>query len=185
MISRPTLWMFSSLTTNRSTAKTTLTLRTIQLFSCAIFCLSACAGTVSNVVPEPTRITVSEALNDVATGLINMTNSLEDSGVTIGFFPCKAIVAMNITAGGLDNRDLVINASASPAPGLQNVLLAASAGATFDMSSIATAARGNTILFEMYNPACIPNNTLGYDKPDKIKEAAEAIWKVGTVGPNR
>lgn len=144
----------------------------------ATLSVGACFKSANKVVPDPTNITVPQAMRDIALGFAEMKATLEQEKRVMGVFVCKATVTFNVTAGGEDNSKLVLDARVSPAPAWEKALLTGHAAGSVDLSSKMNASRGNVVAVEMYSPACIPNNTLGYEKPDQIEEAADAIGNI-------
>ena len=149
-------------------------------FGIAFFCMLALCACASDRAEEdfgkPTNLTVATALSDIATWFVQMKTLLRDSNMKMGFFPCKSIVTLNVTAGCQYNDKLVLNSSAKPATWWEKALIDASISAKGDFSSAINASMGNTVTFELYNVACLPKDTLAYDKPEKIKAAAEATY---------
>ncbi len=136
--------------------------------------LPGCASMLPRDVVEPKDVTVSEALKDIGKGFANLDTELGDK--VLGVYPCKITVNLNLKASAEDKGKIVIDLSTKPrvAEGISTPLDPA-AKANFERSGEAAAERGNTISVEMYNPACLPNNTLGYEKPEKIDDAMEGM----------
>ena len=150
--------------------------RSILLTSTVLFIplLPGCASMLPSDIVEPKEVTVSEALKDIGKGFANLDAELGEK--ILGVFPCKIAVNLNLKASAKDQGKIVIDLSTkSPVVEGVSTPLNPAAKANVERSGEATAERGNTISVEMYNPACLPNNTLGYEKPDKINDAMEGM----------
>ena len=134
-------------------------------------------------VVEPKDVTVSEALKDIGKGFANLDTELGEK--VLGVYPCKITVNLNLKASAEDEGKIVIDLSTKPRVVERiSTPLDPAAKTNFERSGEAAAERGNIISVEMYNPACLPNNTLGYQKPEKIGDAMKgmAITK-GEINP--
>ena len=126
------------------------------------FILSACASfKPKDIVPVPSNLTVSEALKDIGTGFNSLRNELGDN--KLGMFPCVITVNLKVTASAEDSSKLVLDMSAT-AP-------SRSSTANLTAGASSEAERDNTIRVEIYNPGCLPKDTLGYSNPEKVKDA--------------
>lgn len=134
--------------------------------------LSGCATWVPSDVVQPKDVTVSQALQDIGKGFAALDDELEDK--VLGVYPCKITVSLNVKASAKDAGKLVVDLSTKPRV-VNDKPLAPAAKANIERSGEAAAERGNTVAIEMYNPACLPNNTLGYEKPDKLNAAMEGM----------
>ena len=132
----------------------------IVLIILCLVTLSACNGVASNFSEPPVNeVLVSKALEDIAAGFSNMKAKLDENEQILGVFPCKITLNLRLTIGKRNDNSLVVN---------------------FDPVNIKNTAtvdskRDNTIVIELYNPSCLPEKTLGYDKPDKIFEAFKGM----------
>lgn len=131
-------------------------------FGCAAVTLSGCASLSPNeIVTKPSNVGVSEALTQIGEGFSGMKGALGDT--KLGLFPCKVTVNLNVTASANDSSKLVVDFSAT-AP---QKVVDASGTANAEFTADSTAQRGNAVAIEMYSVACLPKETLAYDKPDK------------------
>ena len=76
--------------------------------------------------------------------------------MVLGLFPCRIEISLNVKAGQKQSEGLVVGTG----PEFETIFKLAS-----EYSEEIVAQRGNTIEIEMYNPACLPPDTLGYEKP--------------------
>ena len=143
--------------------------------------LTACTSLSPKEVSDPSTITVSQALQEIGKGFAAMYNELQ--GRKLGFYPCSAIVTFNVTANANDGGKLVLDLSASPAAGFEKSLIDFGAKANLEQAAAASAARGNVVSIAMYNPGCIPKDTLAYDKPELVGEAAAGMSRGLPSGP--
>lgn len=130
---------------------------------------SGCSG-ASPVVSQPSNITIQEALQQTVAALHSIQSPAAEngSGSAIGFNPCTMEVTFSITAGGTDNKSLVLNLGApAGAP--------VSAGLQGTIGSTATASRGNTVTLLFTTPACNPTSTLGTSRPDEVSLLQQQI----------
>lgn len=140
--------------------------RLLAMLAVMLLCLimlTACESFNPDRVVEPKDVTVSEALADIGKGFVELDKALGDK--TLGVYPCKIAVSLNVKASAKETGKLTIDLSTSDS--------IAKAGG--ERSGETTAERGNTIQVEMYNPGCLPKDTLGYHKPDQIDEAMSGM----------
>ena len=109
---------------------------------------------------NPDDITVSTALTDIGEGFAALQNKLD--GQTIGLFPCAVNVTLNVKASTTSMNKLVVDVSK----------------VDYEGSGQSTGERGNTVKVEMYNPACLPEKTLGYKNPSGV-----GVAKIGMAIP--
>jgi hypothetical protein len=142
-----------------------------SLTLCAVaLSVSACASlSPEDIESTPSNVGVKEALTQIGEGFSGMKKALGET--KLGLHPCKVTVNLNVTAGATDNNQLVIDLSATP----PTQVIDASASVKGDFSATSTAQRGNTVVVEMYNLVCLPEGTLGYEKPDKYPIILEAV----------
>ena len=131
-------------------------LLSLSLTSCSTF-------KPDDIVPIPSNLTVSEALADIGAGFSRMKKELDEN--KLGVFPCKITVDFNVTAGAGDSGELVLNLSSATS----------SSTANLESKSNSNAQRGNTVRIEMYNPGCLPKDTLGSMNPEKVKDAMSGM----------
>ena len=147
------------------------------LTTSAVLCstlLTACASLTPPQVADPKDITISEAMKEIGAGFAAMDNELESR--VLGLYPCKVKVTLNVKASAKDAGKLVLDLSTKPRvlEGLETPADPA-AKARLEKSGEAAAERGNTVDIEMYNPGCLPKDTLGYAKPKEIGNARDGM----------
>ena len=129
--------------------------------------LAGCTDLTTRQIYEGNTVSVESALTDIGTGFAKMTKALGDR--KLGLYPCRISIQFNVTAGANEDNKLVIN----PTPGT-NV--------TATLGGTSNASRGNTVNIDMYNPGCMPEKTLGYEKPDKVKTTADGMRLIDADG---
>jgi hypothetical protein len=138
----------------------------------ALVIAAACSGCndASQVVAQPSNITIADALQQTVAALhsIQSPRAEHGSGSAIGFNPCTMEVTFAVTAGGTDNKSLVLNVGA-PAGG------PVSAGLQGSVGSTATASRANSVTLLFTTPACNPAGTLGTARPDDVSLLQQQI----------
>jgi hypothetical protein len=138
--------------------------------------VSACASlSPEDIESKPSNVGVKEALTQIGEGFLGMKTALGET--KLGLYPCKVTVNLNVTASATDNNQLVIDLSVKPPA----QVIDASASVKGDFSATSTAQRGNTVVVEMYNLVCLPEGTLGFEKPDKYPLVLEAVPKEGAM----
>lgn len=143
----------------------------IPAFLMVINALTGCATTT--VVPEPGKITLREAMEEVATGLNKMYEIRQESPKS-GLLPSEVTVVFNISASATDKGKLYIEAGATVA----EILKVTKAGA--EVSSEFVATRGNTVTVKFTNVLFTPKNTLlTLRTPDDIKKLLTVIKEAG------
>lgn len=143
----------------------------IFLIFISVIFLSGCATT--HIVPEPGKITLQAAMEEVASGLNKMYDIRKDYPKS-GLLPTEVTVVFNISASTTDESKLYIEAGAN----ISDVLKIAKVGA--EMGSKIEASRGNTVTIKFANILLAPKDTLIMTKtPDDIVKLFEAIKKAG------
>lgn len=133
--------------------------------------VTSCATTT--IVPEPGKITLREAMEEVATGLNGMYEIRAKSPKS-GLLPSDVTVVFNISASATDKGKLYIEAGATVA----EILKVTQAGA--EVGTQVTATRGNTVTVKFTNVLFAPKDTLVMTKsPDEIKKLLEVIKEAG------
>lgn len=147
----------------------------------ATFSLSACAAFSPNEVAQPSKLTIADAMADIGTGFANLKRSITqyDSDYKIGMWPCKVAVTLNVTANAEMGGKLVLDTSLKAPAKVVDGSITGHA----EQTNTSSAARGNTISIDMYNVACIPNNTLAYDKPDKVIVVGKSLGAIRDGAP--
>lgn len=130
--------------------------------------LTACGGNAAlQVVPEPTAIGVEAALVSVVRGL-RMAESEARSlnpQQSLGLTPCTVNVVFNITAGGINKNELVLDANIKGG----NAVIGGGAEVKNTNTNELSASRGNQISLLLTSPACIPKDTLGTTHPTQVE----------------
>ena len=135
--------------------------------------LTFMSGCATTVVPEPGKITLQAAMEEVANGLNKMYDIKKDYPKS-GLLPSEITVIFNVSASGKDEGKLYIEAGATVADAL-NITKASS-----DVSSKIEASRGNTVTIKFTNILFAPKDTLIMTKnPDDIEKLLEVIKQVG------
>jgi len=128
---------------------------------------AGCATTT--IVPEPGKITLREAMEEVATGL-NRMYEIRANSPKSGLLPSEVTVVFNISASATDKGKLFIEAGAKAA----EILKVTGAGA--ELGTQVTAARGNTVTVKFTNVLFAPKDTLVMHKsPEDLKKLLEVI----------
>src|SRR5437879_6493057 len=132
---------------------------------CASF--SACALVTAG--PEPGKITLTEAMREVATGL-NAMYDIRSKGPKSGLLPGEVTIVFNVSASTKDAGKLYIEAGATPV----DVLKFVKAGG--EVSSEIATSRGNQVTIKLTNVAFAPKDTLlTVVDPDKLEAIFEAL----------
>ena len=157
--------------------------RQMYLAISAVLCttvLTACTTFRPDDVAKPKDITVAKALEDIGAGFSAMKRELDSQ--IIGVYPCAIKVSLNVSASATDEGKLVIDFATKPRV-LEGVTTPGNPAATLrgEASAKSSAGRGNTINIEMYNPGCLPKDTLGFQNPDKVGNAAEGMALLGNT----
>lgn len=124
----------------------------------ALALLGACAQHTAPqaVVPQPTTITLQDAMVQVADALNAARAASDRYPQRIGIDPCSVQVTFDITASGTGDNKLVVDASIKPpAP------VPIGIGVTASSQDVLKAERGNHITVNLNSPACNPADTLG------------------------
>jgi hypothetical protein len=134
----------------------------------AAACLGGCSTT--KIVDQPSQITLQQALQETVAALhsVQSPQAYNGSKEAIGFNPCTLQVTFSVTAGGTDNRSLVLNLAAPTGA-------AVAAGVQGSIGSTETASRGNTVTLLFTTPACNPTGTLGTTRPDEVSLLQQQI----------
>jgi len=133
--------------------------------------ITGCATTT--VVPEPGKITLREAMEEVATGL-NRMYEIRANSPKSGLLPSEVTVVFNISASATDKSKLYIEAGAKAA----EIFKVTGAGA--EVGTQVAAARGNTVTVKFTNVLFAPKDTLVMHKsPEDLKKLLEVIKQSG------
>jgi len=129
--------------------------------------LGACTQAPQTVVPQPTSITLENAVVQVVEALNAGRAVAARYPERIGLDPCTVQVVFDITASGTSDNKIVLDASIKP-PAPAPV----SAGVSATVSDVLVANRGNHVTLTLTSPACNPANTLGTLRPERVGELA-------------
>lgn len=138
--------------------------------------ISACTAFKPSDVANPSKLTISEAMNDIGMSFAKLKSQLSNNSpnskpLHLGLWPCKVVVTLNVTAGATDNAQLVLDTAIRTPANAVNAEIKGHA----EKNSTSSASRGNTVNIELYNSACIPKDTIGYDKPEHVKDISDAL----------
>jgi hypothetical protein len=124
----------------------------MMVFCClATSLVAGCVPTVPSVVPDPTQITVGDAIMQIRDGLVAADQKSADTGVFSGLYACSATVVFNVTAGANNSRQLVLDAAIKPP-----VPAGPSLGVTGSSNSASTSSVGNQITINLVSSLCTP-----------------------------
>ena len=148
-----------------------------KFFSIIIFTLmislliGGCA--TSRIVPEPGKITLQEAMTEVAIGL----NNMYDAGKNypkVGLVPSEVTVVFNISADAKDTGKLYIEAGATVADVVEIAKVGAEKGSEINVK------RGNQVTIKFTNILSdFKGSLIMTKKPDDIKELLKALEDAG------
>lgn len=164
------------------------------LLICLSMLFTACSGLTPSKIVNPSQLTIDDAMASIGRGFFKMhqelggydtrtpaTNSQKQDSrtpeqihaerVKLGLWPCKVTTTLNLAASATQSKDLVLDLSGKPPVQVVDASFAARAEQKNDSSG----KRDNSITIEMYSAACLPDKTLGYDKPEKVKGVVEAL----------
>jgi len=134
--------------------------------------MSACCGT-SKIVPEPSKITLEDAMKSVAEGFNKMKQAQGD--IKTGLLPSEVTVSFNVTASATDSTKLAVAVGTPPAPQIP-----VSGSVTGDLSSAITASRGNTITIKFTNLLFAPKEQLiTMKKTEDIEKILKVLREQG------
>jgi hypothetical protein len=142
-----------------------------------VISLAGCAAFSPNEVADPSHLTIDNAMQSIGEGFIKMQAAL--SGNKMGLWPCRVTTTLNVTANADQGGKLVLDTTIKP----PSEVVTAEIKGHAEQTNNSSATRGNTISVEMYNAACIPKDTIGYDKPDKVDLVVKALENSKTSSP--
>ena len=131
------------------------------LWVLSLVAVAGCTGAADRVVPEPTDIRLEGAMESVVRAFRRAQEVSAETGQPIGLYPCTVTVTFNITAGGTNRREIVLDANVTPPARIVQGAL----GLTATSEQTQTASRGNQIAILLTSAACNPPNTLGTLRP--------------------
>jgi len=136
------------------------------------FALSGCA--TRGVIPEPGKITLEEAMEEVAKGLNKMYDIGKDYPKT-GLTPAEVTVVFNVSASATDKGKLYIEAGATTL----DVLQITKAGA--EMGSEIQASRGNQVTVKFTNLflSASKDSLIMVKTPEEIKKLLNVLKDAG------
>lgn len=128
------------------------------------------------VVPDPSAIIMEAALTSVMRGLrlSEIEARSSPSNQALGLNPCTVTVVFNITAGGTNKNELVLDASIKGG----SAIVGGAGEVRNTTTDEPTVLRGNQITVLLTSPACNPQDTLGTAHPDKIEILASQAQRV-------
>lgn len=131
--------------------------------------LPACSTFTSKVNPEPSAITVTQALEDIAQGLAAFKDTTTADGTPLrtGMLLKSTKVVLKVTASAKDSSKLVLDISAKPTTHV------ASASAKGEFGGELNTGRENTIELEFLHPAYAPKDSAIATVPDVLKALLE------------
>lgn len=134
--------------------------------------LIGCA--TSRVIPEPGKITLEEAMEEVARGLNKMYDIGKDYPKT-GLIPTEVTVVFNISASATDKGKLYIEAGATSS----DVLTITKTGA--EMGSEIQTSRGNQVTIKFTNLflSTSKDSLIMIKKPEEIVKLLEVLKQAG------
>lgn len=148
-----------------------------------ILTMSACSDSLSSPreLVKPKDVSVAKALEDIGKGFNLLGSELD--GAVLGVLPCKVTMTLVVKASATDDNTLAIGVSEAPILIVEKSVQSDKMGETESpgfgavgtLEEAAEASRDNTIVIEMYNPGCLPKNTLGYDKPNQVAAAMRGM----------
>lgn len=162
--------------------------------------LAACGGLTPKKVADPSNLTIDNAMASIGRGFYKMHQELggqdtspdpnkstppltpeqqEAKRIKLGLWPCKVTTTLNVTASANHSSDLVLDLSVKAPVEVVDASLSGKA----DVKRESAGNRANTITIEMYSAACLPEKTLGYDKPEKVKDVVEGLSTGRDKGP--
>jgi hypothetical protein len=132
---------------------------------CVAAGVGGCAAFSPNEVAKPSTLTIENAMGDIGAGFVKLKGNLEQNpGLKLGLWPCKVTVSLNVTANADMGGKLVLDTTIKPPAKVVDASITGHAEQTNNSS----ATRGNSVDIELYSIACLPKDTLGFDKPDKM-----------------
>lgn len=131
--------------------------------------LTACAAFSPNEIADPSTLTIDEAMESIGEGFQKMKTKLD--GNKLGLWPCKVTTTLNVSANADKGGKLVLDTTIKPPADI----VTAEIKGNVTQANNSSATRGNTVNIELYSAACIPKDTLGYDKPEKVQSVVDAL----------
>ena len=149
----------------------------LKLTLATVATLTACSNPPPVELVGRKDVSVAKALQDIGRGFRSLSSELD--GAVLGVVPCKISMVLVVKASATEDNTLAIGISEAPAEIVgKSVQIDADSkvdtlgfGVIGSREGQATANRDNTITIELYNPGCLPKDTLGYDKPSDVKSA--------------
>lgn len=135
-----------------------------HLWLLPLIAIAGCTSASDRVVPDPTAITLDNAMVSVVSAFRRAQEASATTGPPIGLYPCTVNVTFNITAGGTSRNEVVLDAQVTPPARIVQGAL----GLTATTEQTQTASRGNQIALLLTSAACNPPNTLGTLRPQTV-----------------
>lgn len=143
--------------------------------------LVACGNAARDVIPDPSSITVETALVSVVRGLrLAEAEAKNGSDQALGLNPCTVSVVFNITAGGVNKNELVLDANIKGG----NAIISGTGEIKDTLTNEMTANRGNQISVLLTSTACLSKDTLAGTHPADVGKVGTAEALIRT-GPNK
>lgn len=134
-----------------------------------------CTSAVDRVVPDPTEITLEKAMVQVVEALRAAEDRSKETGpTTLGLNPCTVRVTFNITAGGQDKNQVVIDANVTRSVSETQSFF----GINASNESVMTSTRGNQVEIFLTSVLCNPPETLGTLRPGELERAARQAQEI-------
>lgn len=131
--------------------------------------LVGCGNAPRDIVADPSSITVESALVSVIRGLrMAEAEAQNGSKQSLGLNPCTVNVVFNITAGGTNKNELVLDANIKGG----NAIIGGSGEVKDTLTNESTASRGNQISVLLTSTACLSKDTLAGTHPAEVGKVA-------------
>lgn len=106
----------------------------------------------------PSEIAISKALADIADGFRTMDKLLGPQ--TLGLFPCSLTVSLTVAASANESGGLVLGEPEA---------------IRVEASGEAAESRQNEVSVGLYNPACVPADTVGFEHPTSLGDVTSGM----------
>ncbi|WP_446810556.1 hypothetical protein ACH50O_02920 [Methylomonas sp. 2BW1-5-20] len=136
--------------------------------------LTGCSAFSPRDLAEPSELEIDVVMGKIGTGFANMKAELNKGNTKLGIWPCKVTTTLNVTASAEQGGKLVLDTTIRVPTEVVNADISGHAEQTNNSS----ATRGNVINIEMYNPACVPKDTVAY----QIASSGNSSAKDQTAG---
>lgn len=141
-------------------------MRHLMLSAALTIPLSGCAAWT---VARPGKITLEQAMKEVARG-INDMQEIRAGKPQTGLLPTEVTIVFNVSASAKDEGKLYVEAGAVPGEVLKTVKQGAELGSSLQ------ATRGNTVTVKFSNVLFAPKDALIHGKsPEEVKNLLKAL----------